>query len=113
MLDADLAGRVQAAVVAPASNVPYTRDGLDVLRRNRVAALPDFVCNGGAVLAYRSSPGLTPDEVLRAVDREIGERIEAAKVAKVDPFRHATLLADTFLTTWVPAEHRPDGPALA
>lgn len=113
VLDADLAGRVQAAVVAPAANVPYTREGLEVLRRQRVAALPDFVCNGGAVLAYRASRALTPDEVLRSVDREIGGRIEAAKVAKVDPFRHATLLADTFLSTWVPPEHRPDGPALA
>jgi len=113
VLDAGLAGRVQAAVVAPAANVPYTAGGLDVLRRRRVAALPDFVCNGGAVLAHRASRALTPDEVLRAVDREVGERIRAAKLAKVDPFRHATLLADTFLTTWLPEDVRPDGPAVA
>ena len=100
-------------MVAPAANVPYTREGLEVLRRNRVAALPDFVCNGGAVLAHRASPGLTPQEVLQLVDREVGGRIEAARVAKAAPFRHAPLLADTFLSTWVPAELRPDGPALA
>jgi glutamate dehydrogenase (NAD(P)+) len=113
VLDADLARRVQASVVAPAANVPYTSGGLDALRAARVAALPDFVCNGGAVLAHRASPALTPEEVLRAVDREVGGRIEAAKLAKVDPFRHATLLADTFLSTWLAPEHRPDGPALA
>lgn len=111
--DAQLAGRVQAAVIAPAANVPYTKEGFEVLRRNGVVALPDFVCNGGAVLAHRASPGLTPEEVLRAVDREVGARIEAARLAKVEPFRHATLLAETFLSTWVPAELRPDGPALA
>jgi len=111
--DAELAGRVQATVVAPAANVPYTAAGLEVLRRNRVAALPDFVCNGGAVLAHRASRALTPEEVLRAVDREVGERIAAARTAKVDPFRHATLLADTFLATWLPEDVRPDGPAVA
>lgn len=113
VLDAELAERVQATVVAPAANVPYTREGLDVLRRQGVAALPDFVCNGGAVLAYRASRALTPDEVLRSVDRQIGERIEAAKLAKADPFRHAALLAETFLSTWIPADLRPDGPPLA
>jgi glutamate dehydrogenase (NAD(P)+) len=112
VLDADLASRVQATVVAPAANVPYTAGGLDVLRANGVVALPDFVCNGGAVLAYRSH-ALTAAEVLQRVDREIGERIDAARLARMDPIRHAALLADTFLATWVPAEHRPDGPAVA
>lgn len=113
VLDADLAPKVQATVVAPAANVPFSAAGLDALRRGGVVALPDFVCNGGAVVAHQSPPGLTPDEVLRRVDREIGDRIEAAKLAKMDPFRHATTLADTFLTTWVPADQRPDGPAVA
>lgn len=113
VLDAELAGRVQAEVVAPAANVPYTVGGLAALRANRVAALPDFVCNGGAVLAYQSSRALTAAEVLRRVDREIGERIDAARMAKMDPIRHAAMLAETFLATWVPADQRPDGPAVA
>ena len=110
---ADVAATVQASVISPAANVPYSADGLAVLRRNRVAALPDFVCNGGAVLAYQAPRGLGPDEVLSRVDRLICERVESARESKMDPIRHATLLADTFLSTWVPAEHRPDGPALA
>jgi hypothetical protein len=38
-------------VVAPAANVPYTAAGADVLRRRGIVALPDFVCNAGAVIA--------------------------------------------------------------
>jgi glutamate dehydrogenase (NAD(P)+) len=113
VLDGDLAPRVQARVVAPAANVPYTQAGLDAMRASGVAVLPDFVCNGGAVLAYRASPALTPDEVLRSVDREIGGRIAEARRAKMDPIRHAAVLAETFLATWVPSELLPDGPAVA
>lgn len=111
--DIALAERVQAQVIAPAANVPYTVDGLRALRAKRVAALPDFVCNGGAVLAYQSSRALTAQEVLAKVDREIGERIQAARLAKMDPIRHAAMLAETFLSTWVPPDQRPDGPAVA
>ncbi len=111
--DAGLAALVQAQVIAPAANVPYTVGGLAELRSRRVAALPDFVCNGGAVLAYQASRAHTADEVLARVDREIGERIEAARLAKMDPIRHAAMLADTFLATWVPVDQRPDGPAVA
>lgn len=111
--DADLASRVQAQVIAPAANVPYTVGGLGALRAKRIAALPDFVCNGGAVLAYQSSRALRADEVLARVDREIGDRIEAARLAKMDPIRHAAMLAETFLSTWVPPDQRPDGPAVA
>ena len=108
----EVAATVQAQVVCPAANVPYTSAGLEALRRNQVAALPDFVCNGGAVLAYQAPRGLSPEEVLARVDRLVSERIEAARHASMDPIRHATVLADTFLATWVPAEHRPNGPAL-
>jgi glutamate dehydrogenase (NAD(P)+) len=111
--DAELAARVQAQVIAPAANVPYTVGGLAALRSRGVAALPDFVCNGGAVLAYQASRALTAAEVLGRVDREISERIQAARKAKMDPIRHATILAETFLATWVPADQRPGGPAVA
>lgn len=113
VLDGELAPKVQATLVAPAANVPWTAAGLEALRANGVVTLPDYVCNGGAVLAYQAPRGLTADEVLRRVDREVGERIEAAKLARMDPFRHAAVLAETFLATWIPAEHRPDGPAVA
>jgi glutamate dehydrogenase/leucine dehydrogenase len=113
VLDHELAPRVQARVVVPAHLVPCTGRGLDALREAGVAVLPDIVCAGGALLAHQTSPALTPAEALTRVEREVGERITAARMAKVDPVRHATLLADTFLSTWVPADQRPDGPAVS
>lgn len=113
VLDHEVAPRVQARVVVPAHLVPCTGRGLDALREARVALLPDIVCAGGALLAHQTSPALTPAEALTRVEREVGERITAARLAKVEPVRHATLLADTFLATWVPADRRPDGPAVA
>ena len=61
-------------VIAPAANAPYTAAGADVLRRRGIVALPDFVCNAGAVIGYRSAADATPDQVLAAV----GARISGA-----------------------------------
>lgn len=113
MYDAAMARRVDAAVIAPVAAVPYTADGLDELRTAGVAALPDFVTNAGDVLARNAPPGLPADEVIARAERLIGEQIEAARLSKIDPFDYAALVADTFLTTWIPEPHRPDGPALA
>lgn len=108
---AELADDVQAKVISPAVPVPYTPAGLEVLHRNGVVALPDFVTAAGGLLARRAPGGLPPHEVLDRVDRLITERIEAARTARMDPIEHATVLADTFLATWIPVDHLPDGPA--
>lgn len=113
VIDAPVAEQVRAKAVVPAANVPYTADGLETLRRRRIPALPDFITNAGAVLAYQAPPGLPPHEVLARADRLIAERIADAKIARMDPYAHAVLMAETFITTWIPAEHRPSGPALA
>jgi glutamate dehydrogenase/leucine dehydrogenase len=110
---AEVAAGVQAEVISPVAMVPYADGGLDVLRRNRVAALPDFVANAGAELCRRAPGGLTPQEVLGRVDRLVSERVHEARMARMDSLRHATVLADTFLATWLPPEHLPDGPAQA
>ncbi len=46
-------------VIAPAANAPYTAQGAEELRRRGILALPDFVCNAGAVIGYRSAAGAT------------------------------------------------------
>lgn len=112
-LDATVADRVQARVVVPAANVPYTEAGLARLRTAKIPALADFVCNGGAVLGHRLSAGLPVHEVLDLVEREIAGRVEASRLARIDPYVHAWTMAETFLGTWVPVECLPSGPPLA
>src|SRR5262249_35379227 len=68
-------------VVAPAANVPYTAEGAEVLRGRGIVALPDFVCNAGAVIGYRSAPDATPGQVLAAVESRITELV-------LDALRH-------------------------
>src|SRR2546429_6559043 len=65
-------------VIAPAANAPYTEEGAEVLRERGIVALPDFVCNAGAVIGYRSPADATPDQVLSAVEARVGELIRTA-----------------------------------
>ncbi|WP_436796207.1 hypothetical protein [Actinospongicola halichondriae] len=111
-IDRETAERISAAVVVPSSDAPYAEAGLDVLRRRGIVALPDTVTTAGPTLEALAPRGLTDAEIAARADRLIGERIEGARSSKVDPYRYATTLADTFLTTWVPADHLPDGPAV-
>ena len=62
-------------VVAPAANAPYTAAGAEVLRERGIVALPDFVCNAGAVIGYRSAADDAPGQVLSAVEATITEVI--------------------------------------
>lgn len=110
---AEVAARVQADVVAPAGLVPYTAAGLEALRSGGTVPLPDFVTSAGAAIARHAPKGLPDGEILRRVERLVADRVTSARMARLDPFDHAALLADTFFSTWIPAEHRPDGPALA
>jgi glutamate dehydrogenase (NAD(P)+) len=87
-------------VVAPAANVPYTQEGAAVLRRRGIAALPDFVCNAGAVLGYRSAPQATPDQVLAGVSDTITALIQAAMDDHDGPLAGACSRAARFLRTW-------------
>src|SRR6266550_255892 len=62
-------------VIAPAANAPYTEAGAEVLHQRGIEALPDFVCNAGAVIGYRSAADAAPDQILAAVEARIGELI--------------------------------------
>jgi glutamate dehydrogenase/leucine dehydrogenase len=102
MLDAQtaeaLSSRVQ--VIAPAANVPYTAPGAEVLRQRGIIALPDFVCNAGAVIGYRSPPDATPAEVLSSVETRITELIRQALSHPDGPLAGASEHAGNFLRTW-------------
>jgi glutamate dehydrogenase (NAD(P)+) len=87
-------------VVAPAANVPYTREGADVLRGRGIAALPDFVCNAGAVLGYRSAQEDTPAQVLSGVAARISEIISGVLNHPSGPLFGACEDAAAFLRSW-------------
>ena len=87
-------------VVAPAANVPYTREGADVLHRRGIAALPDFVCNAGAVIGYRSAQEASPETVLADVDRRIVELTSEALSHPGGPLAGACERATAFLRGW-------------
>ena len=87
-------------VIAPAANAPYTAAGAEVLRQRGIVALPDFVCNAGAVIGYRSAVDATPDQVLAKVEARIGELIRAALGHPGGPLAGACEQAGGFLRSW-------------
>ena len=97
-------------VIAPAANAPYTAAGAEVLRQRGIVALPDFVCNAGAVIGYRSAADATPEQVLATVEARIGELIGAALGHPGGPLAGACEQADRFLRSWW---GEPPGPPFA
>ncbi|HEY2262196.1 MAG TPA: Glu/Leu/Phe/Val dehydrogenase dimerization domain-containing protein [Streptosporangiaceae bacterium] len=101
-----IGGRTAAAlppgvqVVAPAANAPYTAEGAAVLRQRGIVALPDFVCNAGAVIGYRSPADATPGQVLAGVEATIGELIRQALDHEDGPLTGAGERAAAFLRGW-------------
>jgi glutamate dehydrogenase/leucine dehydrogenase len=87
-------------VVAPAANAPYTAQGATVLGQRGVVALPDFVCNAGAVIGYRSPADATPDQVLATVEATIGGIIREALSHSGGPLTGACERAGEFLRGW-------------
>ncbi len=112
VIDGRTAGSLPAGVgvVAPAANVPYTAQGAEVLRRRGIVALPDFVCNSGAVLGYRAAPDATPDQVLAAVAATIGDLIAEVMRHPGGPLAGACERAGQFLRGW---RGEPAGPPFA
>ena len=97
-------------VIAPAANAPYTAAGAEILRQRGIVALPDFVCNAGAVIGYRSAVDATPDQVLAKVEARIGELIRAALGHPGGPLAGACEQAGGFLRSWW---GEPPGPPFA
>jgi glutamate dehydrogenase/leucine dehydrogenase len=102
MISAKTAGAFPPGVrvVAPAANVPYTAAGAEVLRRRDIVALPDFVCNAGAVIGYRSPGHATPRQVLAAVEATITELIREGMDHPDGPLGSACAQAQAFVRGW-------------
>lgn len=109
----NLAERLRTKWVVPAANVPYTAKGLEVLRARRIRALPDFVCNAGAVIGYMHRGDVDPGEVFREVERRITRLVEVAGADPRGHFAGACELAEGFLRSWRGDEGPPPGPPVA
>jgi glutamate dehydrogenase (NAD(P)+) len=112
VINARTAGSLPSGVrvIAPAANVPYTAEGADVLRQRDVVALPDFVCNSGAVIGYRSPADATPDQVLASVEATITGLIRDALRHPSGPLAGACEQAARFVRGWW---GEPPGPPYA
>lgn len=97
-------------VIAPAANVPYTAAGADVLQQRGIVALPDFVCNAGAVIGYRAGRDATPRQVLADVEERITGIILEALGHPDGPLAGACERAARFLRGWW---GEPPGPPFA
>jgi glutamate dehydrogenase (NAD(P)+) len=87
-------------VIAPAANAPYTEQGAAVLHGRDILALPDFVCNAGAVIGYRSPRDATPEQVLTAAGGTIAEVIAAVMGHQGGPLAGGLAQAQEFLRSW-------------
>jgi glutamate dehydrogenase (NAD(P)+) len=112
-IDPERARSIQARVIAPAANVPYASGSPEILRERGILALPDFICNAGAVLGYVSNTVTTHREMLELVERRITGLILEATAHPQGPFAGGSAIAERFLRTWRDASGLPDGPPLA
>jgi glutamate dehydrogenase/leucine dehydrogenase len=113
VIDADRARRIAARVVAPAANVPYVAGTPEVLRRRGIGALPDFVCNAGAVIGYISNTVTSHEDMLALVERRIADILRRALEHPQGPFAGGCAVAEEFLRRWRPVSGMPQGRPLA
>ena len=113
VIDEARAKALQARVVAPAANVPYTRRGLEVLWDRGIIALADYVCNSGATIGYVTDSVSSAEQAIAVVEDRVRELTREALADPAGPYEGARKLADAHLRTWVEAAQMPDGPPLA
>lgn len=113
VIDFDRARRLHVRAIAPAANVPYVAGAPEVLHARGVLALPDFICNAGAVMGYLSPAASSHQEVLNSVERRIRALIAEALRNPGGSFAGGCALAEQFLRTWRDARGMPSGAPLA
>jgi glutamate dehydrogenase/leucine dehydrogenase len=113
VIDRDRARRLEVRAVAPAANVPYATGTPEILQERGVCALPDFVCNAGAVIGYVSFGIDDHAEILRSVEKRIRDLVHAACEDPAGPFHGACAIAEDFLRGWRGEGGMPPGPPLA
>jgi glutamate dehydrogenase/leucine dehydrogenase len=113
VIDEARAKSLEAKVIAPAANVPYTKAALEILWDRGIMALADFVCNSGATIGYATAGLKKPSEAVAAVEKRVRELTRSAMEDPAGPFEGARKLAEAHLRTWLDEAQMPDGPPLA
>jgi glutamate dehydrogenase (NAD(P)+) len=113
VIDAERARRVAVSVIAPAANVPYVNGAPEILAARGVLALPDFICNAGAVLGYISTTITSHREMLELVAKRITDLMATAIAHPRGAFAGGCALAEEFLSRWRHQSGLPAGPPLA
>ena len=113
VIDESRARALQARVVAPAANVPYTKQGLEVLWDRGITTLADFVCNSGATIGYATQGLTSAAEAVAAVEKRIRDLTREAMQDPAGPFEGSRKLAEAHLKTWLDSAQMPEGPSLA
>ncbi len=113
VIDLARARRLAVRAVAPAANVPYVAGAPEILHGRGVLALPDFICNAGAVIGYVAFGIETHEEILRLVEKRIGELVRRACEDPRGPLDGACAIAEEFLRGWRGEAGLPPGPPLA
>jgi glutamate dehydrogenase/leucine dehydrogenase len=112
-IDPERARRIATRVVAPAANVPYVAGTPEILRGRGIGALPDFVCNAGAVIGYVSNTITSHEDMLALVERRIAGILCRSLEHRDGPFAGGCAAAEEFLRRWRPASGMPQGRPLA
>jgi glutamate dehydrogenase/leucine dehydrogenase len=113
VIDEARARTLQALVVAPGANVPYTAAALAVLKERGIPALADFVCNSGATIGYITAGLQSADESVAAVEQRVRELTWESLEDPQGPLAGARRIAEAHLRTWLDPSQMPDGPAMA
>src|SRR5262249_1059876 len=113
----DGARKVAVSVIAPAANVPYVRGAPEILCARGVLALPDFICNAGAVLGYVSTTITTHREMLELVAKRITDLTKTAIAHPRGAFAGGCAggcaRGEGFVGRWRQPPGLPAGPPLA
>ncbi len=91
---AEVAERVRCAIVAPGANIPYAPGAVEVLRRRRIVAIPDFISNSGGVHLYESveqddEPEVALAKIESLVAGSVSRVLAAAEADSITPLAAA------------------------
>jgi glutamate dehydrogenase/leucine dehydrogenase len=108
-----VAQRLRTRWVVPAANAPYAAGVPELLHARGIRALPDFVCNCGAVIGYTSDPGAGPGELFREVESRIAALVAEASTDPGGYFAGGCRIAERFIESWRGPDGVPSGGPVA